>query len=105
MRVNEHVGAGHEGHAEGATPEEMANMEGMDDAGPEGAEHAEAPGTEAGDHAEAPEAEDVILFLEPGESGTLVFHFPEIGGDYTVAVCLVPGHYEAGMATGLSFAA
>jgi len=106
IRVLEHVSAGHEGH-EGATPEEMADMdmEGMDDTAAEGAEHAEAPGAEVGEHAEAPEAEDVILFLEPGESGTLVFHFPEDGGDYTMAVCLVPGHYEAGMTTDLSFAA
>jgi len=103
VRVDEHVAAGHEGH-EGATPEEMAAM-GMDEPSTEGGEHAEAPGAVAGDHEETPEAEDALLFLEPGESGTLVFHFPKTGGDYTVAVCLVPGHYEAGMATGLSFAA
>jgi len=83
----------------------MSNMENMPGDTPPGGEHAEAPGAVAGDHEETPEAEDALLFLEPGESGTLVFHFPQAGGDYTVAVCLVPGHYEAGMATDLSFLA
>jgi uncharacterized cupredoxin-like copper-binding protein len=49
------------------------------------------------------EGEDAVLFLEAGQSGALVFTFPENGHDYTAAVCLLPGHYEAGMATDLSY--
>ncbi len=49
------------------------------------------------------EAEDVALVLTAGESGTLVFTFPENDHDYTAIVCLLPGHYEAGMATDLSY--
>ena len=51
------------------------------------------------------EAEDAVLVLAAGETGTLVFTFPDNDHDYTAAVCLIPGHYEAGMATDLSYGA
>jgi len=49
------------------------------------------------------EPEDAILLLTGGESGTMTFTFPDNAEDYTVAVCLVPGHYDAGMATDLPY--
>jgi uncharacterized cupredoxin-like copper-binding protein len=51
------------------------------------------------------EVEDAVLVLGPGETGTLVFTFPENDHDFTAAVCLIPGHYEAGMATDLGYGA
>jgi uncharacterized cupredoxin-like copper-binding protein len=67
--------------------------------------HAEESGHEeaAGHTDDAHEADDVTLVLGPGETGTLVFTFPENAHDFTAAVCLIPGHYEAGMATNLSY--
>lgn len=50
-------------------------------------------------------AQDVTLVLAAGETGTLVFTFPDNDHDYTAAVCLIPGHYEAGMATDLAYGA
>ncbi|GMR01704.1 MAG: hypothetical protein BMS9Abin20_0023 [Acidimicrobiia bacterium] len=74
-RVDEHLMAGH-GQGHGAP----------------------APGEEV-------EAEDAILLLEPGKSGTIVFTFPANDADYALAVCLVPGHYEAGMFTDVAYSA
>lgn len=76
-RVDEHIATGHDGH---------------DDDDDDG-------------HSDSGEVEDVVLLLEAGQSGTLVFTFPENDRDYTAAVCLIPGHYEAGMATDLSYQA
>ena len=53
---------------------------------------------EGDDHAVA----DAVLVLGAGETGTLVFTFPDNDHDFTAAVCLLPGHYEAGMATDLT---
>jgi uncharacterized cupredoxin-like copper-binding protein len=62
---------------------------------------------EAGAEAEADhdegETDDVFVVLDAGETGTLVFTFPDNDHDYTGVVCLLPGHYEAGMATDLSY--
>lgn len=92
-RIDEHLEGGHDDHDEGSmTDEDMASM---DDEATEG-EHAEDD-----DHAE--EAEDAVLLLAGGESGTLVFTFPDNDHDYAAAVCLIPGHYEAGMATDISY--
>ena len=55
------------------------------------------------DHAE--EAEDAFVIVEAGETRTLVFTFPDNDHDYTAAVCLLPGHYESGMATDMSYQA
>lgn len=49
------------------------------------------------------DGEDAILLLDAGESGSMTFTFPDNADEYTAAVCLVPGHYEAGMATDLTF--
>jgi uncharacterized cupredoxin-like copper-binding protein len=88
-RVDEHVAGGHEDHDEGAmTDEEMAAM---DD---EGADH--------DDDGHGEEADDAVLILEAGANGTLVFTFPDNDHDYTAAVCLIPGHYEAGMKSDLA---
>lgn len=86
-RVEEHIAGGHDDHDESAmTEEEMAAM------GDEEAEHDD-------------EADDVVLNLAAGETGTLVFTVPDNDHDYTAAICLIPGHYEAGMATDLSYQA
>jgi zinc transport system substrate-binding protein len=67
---------------------------------------AEAGHEEEGHDAEEGHAvEDAVLVLGPGETGTLVFTFPENDHDFTAAVCLIPGHYEAGMATDLQYSA
>ncbi len=76
-RVEEHLEQGHDDH---------------DDE-----EQAEAEAGHAG------EAADAVLVLAPGESGTLMFTFPDNQDDYTAAVCLIPGHYEAGMSTDLAY--
>jgi uncharacterized cupredoxin-like copper-binding protein len=76
------------------------------------AEHDDSDGhhDDEADHDEAEaghdgEAQDVALVLAAGETGTLVFTFPDNDHDYTAAVCLIPGHYEAGMATDLAYGA
>ena len=95
-RVDEHVAGGHEDHDEGTMTDE--EMEAMDD-------EMEAMDDEATDHEDdghGEEAEDAVLILEAGETGTLVFTFPDNDHDYTAAVCLIPGHYEAGMKTDLA---
>ena len=97
-RVDEHVGGGHAEHDEGSmSDDEMATMEDTS----EGEDHDEA-GAEGEGHDEA-EAEDVFIELGAGESGSFVFTFPDNTDDYTVGACLVPGHYEAGMFTGLAY--
>jgi len=54
--------------------------------------------------ADAPEAEDISVILAAGESMTVTFTFPEDNtDDYTVIACLIPGHYEAGMATDIIY--
>ena len=91
-RVDEHIAGGHDDHDEGAmSDEEMAAMEDED------ADHDD----DEADHEDG--ADDVVLVLAAGESGTLVFTVPDNDHDYTAAVCLIPGHYEAGMTTDLSY--
>jgi uncharacterized cupredoxin-like copper-binding protein len=85
-RVDEHIAGGHADHDDAA----------MDD--DEDAHDDDEAAHEAG-------AEDVVLVLAAGETGTLVFTFPENDHDYTSVVCLIPGHYEAGMATDFSYSA
>jgi uncharacterized cupredoxin-like copper-binding protein len=85
VRVDEHLAGGHDDHDDSAmTDEEIAATEDADD-----------------DHAD--EADDVFVVLDAGETGTLVFTFPDNDHDYTGVVCLLPGHYETGMATDLSY--
>lgn len=45
---------------------------------------------ESGDHAEA------VVLIDPGATETLEVMFHD-SGDYTMAACLLPGHFEAGM--------
>jgi len=73
-RIDEHLDAGHEDEAH------EENAEG-----------------------DAPETEDIVVILAAGESTTLTFTFPDNAHDYTAIVCLIPGHYEAGMATDISY--
>jgi uncharacterized cupredoxin-like copper-binding protein len=117
-RVDDHIAGGHADHNDDAmTDEEMAEMdhaegemseEEMAEMGGEevheddGHALAEEVGHEA---EEAHEIDDAVLVLGPGETGTLVFTFPENDHDFTAAVCLIPGHHEAGMAEDLHYAA
>ena len=108
-RVDEHVAGGHEDHDEGAmTDEEMAAMDDEDADHDEGAmtdEEMAAMDDEGADHDDdghGEEADDAVLILEAGTTGTLVFTFPDNDHDYTAAVCLIPGHYEAGMTSDLA---
>ncbi|MCL1586885.1 MAG: hypothetical protein M3092_00575 [Actinomycetia bacterium] len=98
-RVDEHVAGGHEDHDEGAmTDEEMATM----DDGDEDADHDDEEASDHDDDVDGEEAADAVLILEAGATGTLVFTFPDNDHDYTAAVCLIPGHYEAGMTADLA---
>jgi len=91
-RVDEHIAGGHEDHDDGTmSDEEMAAMDDESD------DHE--------DDGQGEEAEDVLLIVEAGETGTILFSVPDNDHDYTAAVCLIPGHYEAGMATNLSYEA
>ena len=108
-RVDEHVAGGHADHDEGVmTDEEMAAMdvEGADhDEGAMTDEEMAAMDDEDADHDDdghGEEADDAVLILEAGATGTLVFTFPDNDHDYTAAVCLIPGHYEAGMKSDLA---
>ena len=40
---------------------------------------------------------DLILLVDPGETGSMVVTFTEDTKLYTQVACLLPGHYEAGM--------
>lgn len=46
---------------------------------------------------------DVFLHLEAGESGEMTVTFPMDMTVFTEVACLIPGHYEAGMAAGLDY--
>ncbi|MEE8485831.1 MAG: plastocyanin/azurin family copper-binding protein [Acidimicrobiia bacterium] len=85
-RVDEHIAGGHDDHDEASDDDD------------ESAHDDDEAAHEAG-------AEDVVLVLAAGETGTLVFTFPENDHDYTAIVCLIPGHYEAGMTTDIAFGA
>ena len=78
-RIDEHIAGGHDDHAEAPDDDDEAAQE-------------------AG-------AADVVLVLAAGETVPLVFTFPENDHDYTAIVCLIPGHYEAGMTTDIAFGA
>ncbi|MCH7668129.1 MAG: hypothetical protein IIC71_02845 [Acidobacteria bacterium] len=94
-RVEEHLAGGHEDHDDSAIEEDH------DDAAMEDMDKDESDHDDGDAHDE--EAEDAVLLLAAGETGTMEFTFPDNAEDYTAAVCLIPGHYEAGMATDLSF--
>ncbi len=101
-RVDEHVAGGHDEHEEGAmTDEEMAAMD--DEMDNEDADHDDEEADHDDEGMEAMAAEDVVLVVPAGETATIVFTFPENDHDFTAAVCLIPGHYEAGMSTDLSY--
>jgi uncharacterized cupredoxin-like copper-binding protein len=118
-RVDEHIAGGHADHDDAATDDEEADHDDAEGAhDDEEADHDDAEGAhddEEADHDDAEGAhddeeaghddgaEDVVLVLGAGESGTIVFTFPENDHDYTAVVCLIPGHYEAGMAVDLSY--
>ena len=121
-RVNAHLEGGHDDHEDSMSGEEIPHKD--DEAPHEDDETAEveaaheddetaeveaaheddetaevdAAHDEGDDHAVA----DAVLVLGAGETGTLVFTFPDNDHDFTAAVCLLPGHYEAGMATDLT---
>ncbi len=98
-RVDEHIAGGHADHDDSAMSDE--EMAAMDD---EEADHDDAEGAHDDDEAgHGDEAEDIVLVLGAGETGTIVFTFPENDHDYTAVVCLIPGHYEAGMAVDLAY--
>lgn len=54
--------------------------------------HEEHMGHDMGDMGETP-----MLVLQPGETATLTVTFPDDPTAFTRFVCLIPGHYEAGM--------
>ncbi|MEN8040080.1 MAG: plastocyanin/azurin family copper-binding protein [Actinomycetota bacterium] len=65
--------------------------------------HADDDHDDEADHDDG--ADDVVVVLNAGEIETLVFTFPDNDQDYTIIACLIPGHYEAGMATDLNYRA
>ncbi len=56
--------------------------------------HADHDDQAAGEHHEGG---DVILLVEPGETGSVVVTFGEDTALFSQVACLIPGHYEAGM--------
>lgn len=74
-RIEEHLAAGHEDHDDDAA--EMHHEEGG----------------------------DFILLLDPGETGSITVTFGDDTALYTEVACLIPGHYEAGMHTALTYSA
>ncbi len=56
--------------------------------------HADHDDQAAGEHHEGG---DVILLVEPGETGSVIVTFGEDTALYSEVACLIPGHYEAGM--------
>lgn len=75
-RIEEHIESGHEGH-----------------------------GGETGEGGHHGEDGDLVLELQPGKTGQLVVVFPEDTTLFTDVVCLLPGHYENGMFTSLTYEA
>lgn len=109
-RVEEHLAGGHDDHDETMTDDEMAEMEEAADEHDETMNDDEMAAMEdpADEHEEdeaGHEVDDVVLTVAAGETSTMVFTFPDNGADYTAAVCLIPGHYEAGMTADLSLGA
>lgn len=47
---------------------------------------------------------DIILLLQPGETGEVTFTFPEDTTLFNEVACLLPGHYEAGMKASIVYA-
>ncbi|MCH7845983.1 MAG: hypothetical protein IH850_09160 [Acidobacteria bacterium] len=75
QRIEDHIASGHEGHIDN--------------------------GTDDGDEAEADG--DIVMLLEAGETSTIVVTFPDDTTLFTELVCLIPGHYEAGMHTEIAY--
>lgn len=79
--IDAHIEGGHEEHM---GEDDMSE----DDMGDMTDEHDE----EMGDMDERP-----MLVVAPGETMTLTVTFPPDPAEFTHFVCLIPGHYEAGM--------
>ena len=77
--IDAHIESGHEDH-----DDEMGDM--SDD------EMGDMSDDEMGEADEHP-----LLVIPPGETRTLTVVFPEDPAELTHFVCLIPGHYEAGM--------
>lgn len=60
----------------------------------------EGHGDGGGHHDDA----DVVLELEPGETGAITVTFPEDTTIFTEVACLIPGHYEGGMKAPVDYA-
>lgn len=56
-------------------------------------------GGEGGHHEDG----DIYLLVQPGETEEMLLTFPEDMTMYTKIVCLLPGHFEAGMNADLSY--
>ncbi|HSM02278.1 MAG TPA: plastocyanin/azurin family copper-binding protein [Acidimicrobiia bacterium] len=82
--IDAHIEGGHEEH------------EGDDEMGDMADEHDEGTGDMSnGDMGEMDE--HPMLVVPPGETMTLTVTFPDDPSELTHFVCLIPGHYEAGM--------
>lgn len=77
-RIEEHLASGHDDHDDD------------DEASGEGGHE---------------ETGDFVLLLDAGETGSIVVTFPEDIALFTDVVCLLPGHYEAGMAADVRYTA
>jgi len=77
-RIEEHLAAGHDDHDDN------------DDASSEGGHE---------------ETGDFVLLLDAGATASIVVTFPEDKTLFTDVVCLLPGHYEAGMLADVHYTA
>ena len=83
--IDAHIAGGHQEH----TDDGMGDM--SDETGDDMGDMSDETGDDMGD------MEQPMLVLPPGETMTLTVTFPEDTTLFTHFVCLIPGHYEAGM--------
>jgi uncharacterized cupredoxin-like copper-binding protein len=79
--IDEHIAGGHQEHMD---DDDMGDMD-DDDLG-------DMDDDDMGDLGDMP-----MLVIPPGETMTLTVTMPDDPTTYTRFVCLIPGHYEAGM--------
>jgi uncharacterized cupredoxin-like copper-binding protein len=84
--IDEHIAGGHQEHLGGDDMDDMGGDD-MDDMG--------------GDDMDDMGGDDIddmpMLVIPPGQTMTLTVTMPDDPTTYTRFVCLIPGHYEAGM--------
>jgi len=95
--IDAHIAGGHEEHTEGDDMGDMSEGESddmPDDTIGESDDMSDDTMGEVGEN---------MLVIPPGETMTLTVTFPEDTTEFTRFVCLIPGHYEAGMVGDIAY--